>query len=297
MTGWSAPQQVRQFGGAGRLARILLRLDVARWRYVVHDLVTQRPFRPQGHGSADPAAPIFKSVRVATWCYLFQDLVTRSAHPWHGDPSLRFRASACGAGWHGFNAMADHRVTIVRPVVARKPNARRAESNRPYPTRQVSRPCASMCGGCGGKNTRSPVRGVGRWSRWSSIRARRHGIVTRCVGPRLPARERQRGCAACGSAGRPHRWLRDLQYRNSTARLTAPCWWGVLGEVLMPHAPRHTRVLLLIHVTFEPTRLAADQLVAAYDCLLPGRHPLRRTPTTTPSPAPDERALREQEGA
>jgi hypothetical protein len=63
-------------------------------------------------------------------------------------------------------------------------------------------------------------------------------------------------------------------------------------------APRHHRVQLVIHITFEPTRLAAEQLTAAYDSVLPERQQ-RRRPLTDASllPATDERTPQKQEGA
>jgi hypothetical protein len=296
MTGPCVQRQGWRCGSVGRLDRKAP--GVAGWCYLYHDLVTTRLWGEQGRRCSGPRARGCRPARRAGWRYFYQDLVTRSVYAWPVGPALKFLASACSAGWHGSNAMADRHATTARRVVATRRNARHAVVPRSCPNRTPRRRCTSMCAACAAERTPSPVSGVGRWSHWSNIRVRHRGIAARPAVPRPRVREQRSGCAGCGSDGSKRQTLRGLRYRNSTPRPVAPCWWGVLGEMLMAHAPRQSRPPLRLQVTFEATRLAAEQLATAYDHLLPGRRQLRQPPTVaTPPSAPDEQTPRAQEGA
>jgi hypothetical protein len=49
----------------------------------------------------------------------------------------------------------------------------------------------------------------------------------------------------------------------------------------MPDPPRRTHAPLPVRVTFEPTRLATEHLVVAYDQVVPTRSRVVRTPAST----------------
>jgi hypothetical protein len=280
----------------GRLDRN--RSGMAGWWYLNHDLVTSWSWGKQDRQCTGPAARGCRPARSAGWRYPYQDLVTRSSQAWPVGPSLTSLASVGSVAKRGSNAMAERHASIARRVVSTRRNGRHEAVSRPWPRRHPSRLSACMYGGYGVRNTPSLVCGAGRWPRWRSIRARHHAIAVTSAARRRRERARPSGCAGCGSDGSRYQTLRGLRYRNSTARLAAQCCWGVCGEVLMSQAPRHIQVPLRLQVIFEPTRLAAEQLAAAYDSLLPGRCQRRRPPTAVPSPpALEERARRAQEGA
>lgn len=238
-------------------------------------------------------------VDLAHCCYDNQDVVTRSIQRCHASPFRRSTGSACGAGNRGSNAMGSPRVTTARRVVGTRPNGRRGLRGgncRPSHRRR----CGPSRGRCAPSGTPSAVPGVSRWSRWNSIPVPRRATAAPCARRPQHAKEQRSGCGGCGHGGsRCRRVLHSQRYRNSSQRFPAAVgWWGRSQEVWMQDPPRRARAPLQVRVTFEPTRLATEHLVVAYDHVMPTRSRVAGTPArAAPQSACPEQAAPAKERA
>ena len=234
------------------------------------------------------------TMELAVCCYGDHDRVTRRSRC-HANRCLRNRASVNSVERRGCSAMGRPPAPTAQRV-ARTRRSGRMLARWCSLVPQLSRRCRSIRVGCAPKRIPSPVPGAMRWRPWSSILAPYRAIAVTRAAQRWREKAQPCACGACGRvASRRRRLLQDLSPRNIGVQcLICATRWGESQEVWMQDPPRRGPRPLQVRVSFEPTRLASDQLAAAYDQVLPeigrrrGVWPTHAHPPALPAQAPHE---------